>query len=363
MKQPSHRIALLAAAPLVLVALAGCSTGASPSDATATRSGDVRIVMVQGGSSIPYQQDEAAGAKAGAAAAGVTISFAGPSLPDATQQVNALQQVVSTAPDGILVQELPPEQFTRPVQLAEDAGITVLPYQVPPAADSTSTSFVGNNDRDLGRAAGKAVAQAIIDEKGAQASGEIIVGNCIPGLSVLENRIAGYTEAIQAALPGVTVKEPITTALESAGSYNIWKPAIDAAPDVLAAYSPCEPDTQALTKIRQETGADWLVVGHDIDDITLAGVASGDIVGLYPISSYQHGYLAAYILGTALKTGEPVPAGWIPEDTVVIDASNIDTVGAQLGNPDTVAEFWQPGIDKILSTPDYGARPLAEASE
>lgn len=349
--------ALLVAA----TALSGCAS-ATPPDSPSGKS-DVKIVMVQAGSTIPYQQEEAAGAKAGAAAAGVSISLVGPPLPDVTQQINILQQVVSTRPDGILIQELPPAPFTRPVKLAEEAGITVLPYQIPPAPDSTSTSFVGNNDVDLGRAAGKAVADAITTAHGADVAGEVLTGNCVPGLSVLENRVVGFTEAIKSALTNVEVKAPITTALESGGAYNIWKPAINASPDILSAYSPCEPDTLALTKIRQETDSTWFLVGHDIDKITLAGVASGQILGLYPISAYQHGYLAAHILGTSLKTGQPVPQGWIPEDTVVIDSTNIDTIGAELANSETVGKFWQPYIDKILSKPDYGVRPLREASE
>lgn len=379
MNRPNHRtlpLMVLTGGAVLSLVLSGCSSststsgtstgaaaGASSGSAVAAGGASKKIVMVQAATSIPYTQQEVEGAKDGAAAAGVSITFTGPSINNPEQQISQLQQTVAAKPDGILIQEIPPSVFVRPVQLAEQAGIPVLPYQVPPAVDSSSKSFVGNNDKELGRQAGDAVAEAIVKAKGKDATGVVLTGTCLPGLSVLDARVAGFTAAVTSKLPSVKVLPPFKSAQDPTASYNVWKPALAGQSNVVAAYSPCEPDTEALVKIKTESNAPWLLVGHDIDTITLSAVQKGQIVGLYPISPYEHGYLAAYVLGTSLKDGKPVPAGFIAEDTVPITAQNFATVGQSQLTADGRKAFWKPYIDKVLAKPNYGARPLAQASQ
>ena len=353
--------------PTSTTAAAGGASGSAaaggPSGSAATGGASKKIVMVQAATSIPYTQQEVEGAKDGAAAAGVSITFTGPSINNPEQQISQLQQTVAAKPDGILIQEIPPSVFVRPVQLAEQAGIPVLPYQVPPAENSSSKSFVGNNDKELGRQAGDAVADAIVAAKGKDATGVVLTGTCLPGLSVLDARVAGFTAAIASKLPAVKVLAPFKSAQDPTASYNVWKPALAAQSNVVAAYSPCEPDTEALVKIKTESNASWVLAGHDIDTITLGAVQKGQIVGLYPISPYEHGYLAAYILGTSLVGGKPIPAGFIAEDTVPITAQNFGSVGQSQLTAEGRKAFWKPYIDKVLAESNYGAKPLAQASQ
>ena len=374
---------MLAASAALCLVLSGCSSSGSGSGTSSTPASSTpaagaptsaapgggkggagkKIVMVQAATSIPYTQQEVEGAKDGAAAAGVSISFTGPSINNPEQQISQLQQAVAGKPDGILIQEIPPSVFVRPVQLAEQAGVPVLPFQVPPAANSSSKSFVGNNDKQLGGQAGDAVADAIISSKGKGATGVVLTGTCLPGLSVLDARVAGFTAAIHNKLPSVKVLAPFKSAQDPTASYGIWKPALAAQSNVVAAYSPCEPDTEALVKIKTESNAAWILAGHDIDTITLTAVQKGQIVGLYPISPYEHGYLAAYILGKSLTDGKAVPAGFIAEDTVPITQATYATAGQSQLTAEGRKAFWKPYIDKILAKPNYGAKPLTEASQ
>jgi len=295
-------------------------------------------------------------------ALGAKISFVGPPLPDATAQVTAMQQVMATQPDGILAQPLFASQFTRPIKDAQAAGIKVLQYQVPLATDSPVTTFVGPNDVALGRAGGAAVVAAVTAASGKDTHGRILTSQCIPGITQLDYRLKGFEEQIHKGLPNVTIEKPITSANDPATSYSILKPAVDGASDLVSVYSPCEPDTQALAKIHGEEHAKWFVVGHDIDAVTVQGVRDGNILALYPMSAYAHGYLAAYILAKSLQKADSMPIGWIPEPSVVVDASTVDAIGEPLTDLSKMGGFWKPYLDKILAKSDFGVLPLDQAA-
>lgn len=359
MPTPIRALTALAAVAALVVPLAGCAGSNSTSGGGKK---DVKVTAVQFGSSLPFQQDEAAGMRDAAAKLGAKVNFAGTPLPDASGGVAAMQQVTGTHPDGILAQPLVPALFNRPIKDAQAQGIDVVQYQVPLAKDSPVSTFIGPNDVALGRAGGKAIADAVTKKFSADTHGRILTSVCIPGITQLDYRMQGFKEEIQAALPNVTVVDPITSANDPATSYAILKPAVDGASDLVSVYSPCETDTQALAKIHREKKADWFVVGHDIDPVTVQGVRDGDILALYPMSAYAHGYLAAYLLINSLQSGEALPKGWVPEPSIVVDSSTVGQYGGPLTDQSQMAEFWQPYIDPVLAKPGYGVLPLEDAA-
>jgi ribose transport system substrate-binding protein len=355
-----HRIAAAIVAPLTLVALAACAdTGGGGGDEP------IKITLVQGTTALPFAQITAAGATAAMEeVGGIDFDIAGPANIDPAAEVKIFQQVVATRPDGILLQELPPELFTRPVEDAEAAGIVVLPYTIAPAADSTSTSFVGDNGFDLGRAGAEAVADALIEQFGSEdITGDIVTGICVPGLSVLTSRIDGFKERITERLPGVNVLDAFDSKGDPAQNFTVWQQAVSANPDAIAMMSPCEADVQNLIKIKEDSGAEWQLAGFDINEISLQGVRDGTIVGLYPQSSYMHGYVGARILAEALKNGTDLPKGWVEIPVVPVTADNVDEIAEREASDDAQAAFWQPYIDEIFSADPLVTRPLEEANK
>jgi ribose transport system substrate-binding protein len=353
-----HRIAAAIVAPLTLVALAACSDpGGGGGDEP------IKITLVQGVTALPFAQVTAQGATAAMEeVGGIDFDIAGPANIDPATEVKIFQQVVSTRPDGILLQELPPELFTRPVEDAEDAGIVVLPYTIAPAADTTSTSFVGDNGFDLGRFGGDAVADALIEQFGSEdVTGEVVTGICVPGLSVLTSRIDGFTERLTERLPGVTVLDPFDSKPDPAQNFTVWQQAVSANPDAIAMMSPCEADVQNLVKIKEDAGDDWQLAAFDINDISLQGLRDGTIVGLFPQSSYLHGYVSARILAEALKNGTDLPTGWVEIPIVPVTAENIEEIAEREADDDAQAAFWQPYIDEIFGADPLVTRPLEES--
>lgn len=356
-----HRIAAIGVAPLTLIALAAC---ADPGGGGGTDE-EISITLVQGVTALPFAQKTAAGATAAIEEiGGIDFEIAGPANIDPAAEVKIFQQVVATRPDGILLQELPPELFTRPVEDAEDAGIVVLPYTIAPAADSTSVSFVGDNGFDLGRLGGDAVADALIEQFGSEdVSGDVVTGICVPGLSVLTSRIDGFRERLTERLPGVNVLEPFDSKPDPAQNFTVWQQAVSANPDAIGMMSPCEADVQNLTKIKRDSGAEWQMAGFDINEVSLQGLRDGLIVGLYPQSSYLHGYVSARILAEALKNGTGLPEGWVEIGVVPVTPDNVDEIAERESDDEVQAEFWQPYIDEIFSQDPLVTRPLEEANK
>lgn len=355
------------AATTMAVALAGCGSsgsGGSGGSGGSAPKDKVTIVMVQGVTGAPFAQTTAQGGKDAAThVGGVTFSVAGPANIDPAAETKSFQQVVSTRPDGIALQELPPDLFTRLVKDAESSGITVLPYTIAPAAGSSSTTFVGDNGLDLGRMAADRIAGELVRTKGQNVSGKILTGICVPGLSVLQQRIDGFKAEMKKKLPNVEVVAPFDSKSDPSADFAVWQQAVSANPDALAMLSPCEADNQNLVKIKRKSGADWLLTPFDIDGDTLGGVKDGTALAIFPQSSYVHGYVATRLLATTLKAGKKLPKGWVEMPVVPVDKKNVDTIIKRQSSPANQAKFWKPYIDKIFAVSPVKTRPIADANK
>ena len=343
------------------LSLAACSSNSSGAPAS---SKTVSIVLVQGTTALPFAQVTAAGAKAAAqAVGGIKFSVAGPANIDPATETKDFQQVVAARPDGIVLQELPPDLFTRLVKDAESSGITVLPYNIAPAANSSSTSFVGDNGLELGRKAADVVADAVVKSKGADASGQIVTGICVPGLSVLTQRLDGFKAEMAKRLPKVQVLDAFNSQSDPAADFTVWQQAVSAHPDALAMISPCEADNENLIKIKRASNAKWFLVPFDIDSIALGAVKDGTVLQIIPQSPYVHGYVSIRLLAESLKTGKPLPKGWVKTPIIPVTSANVDEIIKRESSPANQAAYWKPYIDKIFATNPVQTLPLTDANK
>jgi ABC-type sugar transport system substrate-binding protein len=359
----THLIGFAAGCALLLSS-AGCSSNSSGSAGSGASGDPVTIVMVQGVTGLPFAQLSAQGGKdAAAAVGGIDFSVAGPANIDPSAETKIFQQVLATGPAGIVLQELPPDLFTRLVKDAQGKSITVLPYTIAPAADSTATTFVGDNGLDLGRMGADRLAQALIATHGPDVRGEIVTGICVPGLSVLTQRIDGLKDELAKKLPGVTVLDPFDSKTDPAQNYTVWAQAVAANPDALAMMSPCEADNQNLTKLKRSSTASWELVAFDLDAEIMQGVKDGVVLAVFPQSSYVHGYVATRLLAETLKAGATLPAGWVQMPVVPVDTGNIDQIVTRESSVDDQRAFWQPYIDKIFTDSPVKTVPLEQANQ
>ena len=89
-------------------------------------------------------------------------------------------------------------------------------------------------------ASGRLLGQAIVDKLGGAevATGKVAIGNCLPGYPVLENRLAGVLESLNAA-PGITVVGPVDTTVSTVSNYAAYEALLTANPDIAAMIGLC----------------------------------------------------------------------------------------------------------------------------
>jgi len=102
----------------------GASTGGSGGGGAS----GLKMVNVPKWTTFPYFQSCNDGAKKACNELGASLTYTGPTSPDAEQQVATLQKVVAQQPDIILLSAIEPDNVAGVLQSARSQGITVVTY-------------------------------------------------------------------------------------------------------------------------------------------------------------------------------------------------------------------------------------------
>lgn len=157
------------------------------SEAPQEQSDELYIEVAALGSD-PYFYDHKMGMEEAGKELGVRTEYVGPAELDMNAMVAAFEQAIAKKPNGILVIGFDP-QLEPAIQKATDAGIPVVTLDAD-LPESSRIAFVGTGNVTAGRMGGEKLAE-LIGEKGKVA----LVYN--PGQSNLEERAAGYREALE----------------------------------------------------------------------------------------------------------------------------------------------------------------------
>jgi len=128
----------LAAGGLALVSACSSSgTGGSGSGGTGNSGGgSLKMVNVPKWTTYPYFKSCNDGAKKASDELGASLTYTGPTSPDAVQQVATLQKVVAQRPDIILLSAIEPDNVAGVLKGARKQGITVVTYDADCATDA-----------------------------------------------------------------------------------------------------------------------------------------------------------------------------------------------------------------------------------
>ena len=325
----------------------------------------VRISVVLPATGTQFGDRLRFGAEAAAATFGgaVKLSIVGPAQIDPSQEVQIFQNEILTSPDAIIVGPIPASLFVEPALLAEQQGIHVAWMVVPPANDVKQGLFVGNNEYEMGQSVGNLIADRIIKARGSEVAGTVVPGICIPGLTNLEDRLAGASDAIRKRLPMVKVAPEINTGNERGENYAAWDQAIQSNPRALAFYDACEPGMINLTKLKEDDKRDFQLVVWDTPDEVLAGLKQGVIAAASPPSHFITGYLSVYLVATALLADKPIPNGWFRTPNRVVDASNIDSVITAESSSQAMLRYFQKDIERLVAEAPSELPPLSASHQ
>lgn len=187
----------IALAGVVVMGLVGCGGQAKDTQASDTKAegeestqaqSDELYIEVSALGADPYFYDHKMGMEEAGKELGVRTEYVGPAELDMNAMVAAFEQAIAKKPNGILVVGFDP-QLEPTIQKATDAGIPVITLDAD-LPNSSRIAFVGTGNVTAGKMGGEKLAD-LIGEKGKVA----LVYN--PGQSNLEERAAGYREALE----------------------------------------------------------------------------------------------------------------------------------------------------------------------
>ena len=301
---------------------------------------------------IPFTAQIVDGAEVAAEESGVNMTVAGPTAFDPPQQVQIFEEVVLAGAEGVATVPFPEDTWQGPI---ERSTVPVLSFNVAAPAVTDIPVYVGEDSLDMGAR----VAQFLVDTIGADATGEVVVGNCGPGFLPLELRAQGIADRLADVAPGLTVLGPFETSSEPAANYAAWENLAIANPDAVAFMGICAQDLPNLAKLKADTGADYEILGVDLEPDALVAIKDGVALGTVGQSPYLQGYVPVRLLVQHLAGGADLPQGWIPVPLELVTAENVDAVIERESSLEKTIEYYQPLIDEIFANLD-DLRPISD---
>ena len=353
----------------VAIVLAACGSSNDNSSSSGSTSGggsssgskkdgkDVHLAIITASSTQNAFQEMDLGGKSAGSHEGIDLKSAAPNGINPPQEVQLFQAATQTSKDGIGLMTTAPNLFVRPMAQAVDSGIPVIAIDAAPLPGSKVDTFVGNSNTDLGRN----LATKMLEKIPADATGEVVMGNDIPGLPLLEARLNGMKEVIQKERPNLKILGPFNVGAEPTDNYNHWNALVKAHPNAVAYLAPGDQDAVSFNRISKTTGKKYVVGACDVDPIALQAVQNGNVYALGDPEHWLKGYVAIALLAQHGKDGKAIPKGWLNPGSGIVDSSNVAQIIARQKDNNTRYDFYKDTVNKILANPSAYIKPLDQA--
>jgi ABC-type sugar transport system substrate-binding protein len=334
----------------------GGSTGGGGEEGSSTKASEVHIAVVTASTTQNAFQEMAYGAEAAAEHEGVEITSSAPNGVNPTQEVGQFQAATQTAKDGVTIMTTAPEDFVRPYKTAVEEGVPVVTMDSPPPEGSGVETFVGNSNTEVG----EHVAEEIIKQIPKGESGEVVFGNDIPGLILLELRIEGMENVLKKERPNLKIVGPFNVGSEPTENYNNWNNVVKAHPNAVAYLAPGDQDAVSLFKIQKQNGSHYLVGACDVDPIALEAVEQGYVQVLGDPYHFMKGYISATLLAQHALTGKEIPKGWWNPGSGIVNKENVAEISKREESQANRVEFFEPIAEEELANPSKYLKPFSD---
>lgn len=362
LRHQRRRLALCSALSAVALMAGACSSGSNNNASgggsggscdTAHKKLDMGFVYADTTQN-PFQE-MALGAEWAAKEDGnVNLKTSAPTPLNNPQEVTMLQSIGRQATDGVAYETVAPELFGRALKDITDRGVPVIAVDAAPPPNSGVKTFVANSNTDLGRLLGDAFVKQNPDP-----NGTVVLGNDIPSLQLLVQRLDGVQEVLKQKLPNAKLVGPLNSGSTNTENYNLWKSIVNSHPEAEAFIGVGAADGINLPLIEKQSGRNYLIGSADIPDQALQAVKDGQIFALSSPEHWMKGYIAMYLLIHAKRTCTAIPTGWWNSGNLLIDKSNIDAILTRQKSNEARAAFFQSEIKKQLANPPV--KPLSAA--
>lgn len=185
-------LGLAALGAAATLALAGCSSSATPAASGDAADGEsaYNIAFIQGVAGDEFYISMQCGVEEAAEAAGATVSIQGGAEWDPTLQKPIVDAIVASAPDALLIAPNDVTAMQAPIDAAVAAGIKVVLVDTTIDDPSGAVSQISSDNEGGGRAAFEAIQEAHPD------GGKVLIVSNEPGISTTDARAAGFEAAV-----------------------------------------------------------------------------------------------------------------------------------------------------------------------
>lgn len=264
--------------------------------------------------------DMEAGARAAADSLGFELLVQAPEREvDVERQMQIVENLIQRRVQVLVLVPNGSRELVPAVLKANAAGIPVLTVDTRldaatvQAAGAQVVSFIGSDNVDGGRIAGRFLAERL------QGNGQIAVLEGIPGHETGDARLRGFREAIDAA-PGIRVVASQTANWERDQAFNVTQNILQAHPNITALFA-CN-DVMALGAVEAIAAAgrdgSIQVVGFDAQDDARAAITANRMAATIAQNPREMGRLAMLtaarvLAGETVPAEQPVPIALVPE--------------------------------------------------
>lgn len=233
--------------------------------------------------------------------------------------VQALQNVIASAPDGIVACPIAPPAFSTTLQKAVDNDIPLISLILKPTSNDLRTAWIGADFKKAGLTAVKEIHRAL-------GTDTVLLGGIMSNLDV-EIQIEQLDSAHEylSKLPNSRVVDIIEDHADPSESYSRVKDLLTAYPEINALQSTESGGTPGVGRALNELGLSTKVVAvcSDDTDINLDTLRKGWIHGLTAQDFWAMGYLAGkylFMINNGLEIPDETDTG-----VLLVTQENIDT--------------------------------------
>ena len=343
-RSKSVRVAGIAVAAVIPIALAACSsssssTASSPSSSSAggaSSSGasgassspaaagkNYNLELVVGTKSDDFYVTMECGAMAEAKTLGVNLTVTGPADFSAPEQAPILNAVAASKPDALIVAPTDTKALNPELSRIANEGVKVVFVDTTTTDPSVAVSHITSDNTGGGKLAADSLATAI------GGKGTVAVINVNPGISTTDARIAGFNAEMKAKYPGITVLAVQYDNDSSATAASQVEADITAHPNLSGVFATNVLSAQGAATGIQHAGASGKVkvATFDAEPQQITALKANTIQLAIAQSPYLEGQTGVEQAVNALS-GKPVTAN-IGTPLVAITQQNVNSPSVQ----------------------------------
>ena len=333
----SVRVAGIAVAAVIPLALAACSssssssstspaasTGASSTSSSAAAAGkNYNVELVVGTKSDDFYVTMECGAMAEAKTLGVNLTVTGPADFSAPEQAPILNAVAASKPDALIVAPTDTKALNPELSRIANEGVKVVFVDTTTTDPSVAVSHITSDNTGGGKLAADSLAAQI------GGKGTVAIINVNPGISTTDARIAGFTAEMKAKYSGITVLATQYDNDSSATAASQVEADITAHPNLSGVFATNVLSAQGAATGIQHAGASGRVkvATFDAEPQQITALKSNTIQLAIAQSPYLEGQDGVEQAVNALS-GKPVSAN-IGTPLVAITQANVNSASVQ----------------------------------